>query len=1235
MAKGKRKHAFDWPSHQDPKAPFLGAAFLAEAKKRLKTLGDDLCPRAKSQPRVCAALEGQWQRERAQSRTADPFDIWLRHFAEQVAVAWLLSIVFVRILEDRGLLQQRRIAGPGAHDSLQSFKQLFPYLNERDYLLAVFRELSGFAATRELFDPAHNLVWKLAPSADAVRELLALFREPNAEAPSFRFGQENLRLLGDLYQDLDEGVRARFALLQTPDFVEALILDETLEPAIRELGLDKVSLIDPTCGSGHFLLGAYDRLYRYRLEREPGRNVREVAELALGQVYGVDINPYAVAIARFRLTLSFLDKAGFTKLQGAPAVHTNLVVADSLLHRDADASGQQHLGDFAASNLADWKGRPFALEDEAEARAILGRRYAAVVGNPPYITEKDSKKRELYRGLYTSAAGKFALAAPFVERFFDLAAPSGFVGLINANSFMKREFGKKLIEEFLPKIDLEQVVDTSGAYIPGHGTPTVLLFGRRRAPAKAATVRAVMGKRGEPATPDDPSQGKVWVSIRDHLHEVGFENDFISVGEVPRETFNKHPWSLGGGGAAELKELVEERAEKRLKDVVESIGVGGMSNADDVYISATNTWPRFGVPHDLVRPLVIGEELRDWGHSGSLEVYFPYSEQLELTEPTGRTLEFLWPYRTVLWSRVVFGGGTYKTAGRSWWEWHQVTKDRYRTPLSIAFAFVATHNHFVLDRGGAVFSRSAPIIKLPEGASEEEHLALLAYLNSSTACFWMKQVFSPKGMHNGSEANATPFLVRFEFDGTKLARLPLPPRWQELGPMLGRLGRRLSNLAEQRASITFDALLTGTETVDSIETKVAQAVAAREELCRVGVGVQEEIDWLAYEAFGFLPHSEAALSEPAPVTLGHRPFEIVLAQDDPSSITEGWFRWNETVPAARVDLSLPPEQRKRYEKRVAQIRPTAELRLLESPIAKRRWVQPSGKAAQELESDEKVLRDQANAWLRRCIEEGVGAIGLRAAAKRDVANRLKADATFVAVAGWAYRSGDVLDVVDRFLGEDAIPYIAAHRYTDSGLTKHAVWQHTWELQRREDAGEKVGPIPAPPKYDVKDFRDPNYFRLRGKLDVPKERFISYPGCESDQDGQPVYGWAGWNHLQRAQALAALYQDRKQNEGWGKEKLTPMLAGLLEILPWLKQWHNEPSAEFGDIRLGDYFADFVDGQCRELGLTHEDLKAWRPPARGAKKKAAAAKVAKEPMRPRKKKTPKDEELAPAELAEESP
>src|SRR5260221_163236 len=74
-----------------------------------------------------------------------------------------------------------------------------------------------------------------------------------------------------------------------------------------------------------------------------------------------------------------------------------------------------------------------------------------------------------------------------------------------------------------------------------------------------------------------------------------------------------------------------------------------------------------------------------------------------------------------------------------WRRWYRWVAQRYRTPLTITFAFVATHNHFVLDRGGKVFNRSAPVIKLPERASEDDHLALLGVLNSSVACFWLKQ----------------------------------------------------------------------------------------------------------------------------------------------------------------------------------------------------------------------------------------------------------------------------------------------------------------------------------------------------------------------------------------------------------------------------------------------------------------------------------------------------------------
>ena len=65
--------------------------------------------------------------------------------------------------------------------------------------------------------------------------------------------------------------------------------------------------------------------------------------------------------------------------------------------------------------------------------------------------------------------------------------------------------------------------------------------------------------------------------------------------------------------------------------------------------------------------------------------------------------------------------------------------------MSFTLRGIATHNHFVLDRGGKVFKQTAPVIKLPADATTTDHLTLVGLLNSSVACFWMKQVFHNKG----------------------------------------------------------------------------------------------------------------------------------------------------------------------------------------------------------------------------------------------------------------------------------------------------------------------------------------------------------------------------------------------------------------------------------------------------------------------------------------------------------
>ena len=187
-----------------------------------------------------------------------------------------------------------------------------------------------------LYDERHNPVWTIPISGDAAKELMQFWRAivpaTGALVHDFTDEQWDTRFLGDLYQDLSESVRKRYALLQTPDFIEEFILERTLLPAIEEFGLAETRMIDPTCGSGHFLLGGFHLLLDRWQKKEPGTGERDLVQRALNGVYGVDINPYATAIARFRLLIAALRESHIDTLRDAPAYEIHVATGDSLLH---------------------------------------------------------------------------------------------------------------------------------------------------------------------------------------------------------------------------------------------------------------------------------------------------------------------------------------------------------------------------------------------------------------------------------------------------------------------------------------------------------------------------------------------------------------------------------------------------------------------------------------------------------------------------------------------------------------------------------------------------------------------------------------------------------------------------------------------------------------------------------------------------------------------------------------
>lgn len=157
-----------------------------------------------------------------------------------------------------------------------------------------------------------------------------------------------------------------------------------------------------------------------------------------------------------------------------------------------------------------------------------------------------------------------------------------------------------------------------------------------------------------------------------------------------------------------------------------------------------------------------------------------------------------------------------------------------------------------------------------------------------------------------------------------------------------------------------------------------------------------------------------------------------------------------------------------------------------------------------------------------------------------------------------------------------VPHLATLRYKESGLRKRAQWERVWDEQRKEDeTGERQG-IKPPPKYTSADFLKHSYWSNRGKLDVPKERFISYPDSGPDNDPSLLIGWASWNHRHQAEALVNLLNDRLNVDGWPKEdpRFVPLLAGLAEVMPWVKQWHDEYDDEWEGNPAEDFNSALV-------------------------------------------------------------
>src|SRR5699024_2720969 len=222
--------------------------------------------------------------------------------------------------------------------------------------------------------------------------------------------------------------------------------------------------------------------------------------------------------------------------------------------------------------------------------------------------------------------------------------------------------------------------------------------------------------------------------------------------------------------------------------------------------------------------------------------------------------------------------------------------------------------------------------------TEEQHLELLGVLNSSAACFWLKQVSYPKGGDpmgdSGARVSAEAWSDRYEFTGTKLKEFPLPSQLP-----LAR-SNEIDSLAQKLSSLEPSALVeSATPTADALREAHAEHTATRRRM----IALQEELDWDVYHRYGLITDAQLAeltipdTTDVPAIDLGERAFEIVLARKmTAGEASTEWFNRHGSTPITEIPSHWPDAYKKVVAKRIELIASDKNINLLERPDHKRR-----------------------------------------------------------------------------------------------------------------------------------------------------------------------------------------------------------------------------------------------------------------------------------------------------------
>lgn len=379
-------------------------------------------------------------------------------------------ILFIRVCESRGL----EIEGLLKRFSEGNFWNEFKNSSYADFynhydgpMFKRIPPLQSLSIDNEVFDHFLNYLYYPSPYRFDVIPLKTL-----SDIYDLFLGYQ-LVVDGDTVTDeLKSEFKKSNGAVTTPLSLVNRVINCTLtSPTIENLTIPQIlqlKIVDIACGSGVFIVGAYDNLVNLIEKRLAlGEKVDDAFAIRLNGkytltiegrrsvinncLYGVDINPEAVEVAKMSLSLKLIDNyapkdfgtVGILGSQILKGIGKNIRCGNSLVSSDIEVlypSISENLHELQATNAFDWQ--------TAFPEVFTKGGFDFVVGNPPYVEVKNYNVELPYMALYikevyrSSKNGKIDLAVPFIERGVSLLNQHGRLGYIIQKRFFKTDYGK-------------------------------------------------------------------------------------------------------------------------------------------------------------------------------------------------------------------------------------------------------------------------------------------------------------------------------------------------------------------------------------------------------------------------------------------------------------------------------------------------------------------------------------------------------------------------------------------------------------------------------------------------------------------------------------------------------------------------------------------------------------------------------------------------------------------------